>query len=90
MTAVANVALRDCVRFRSMGDECVVLVQDDGKVLLVNELGGLVLQMLREGVPVVEIPGRIAAEFEVEEAVAARDVAEYLASLRDNGVVVEV
>ena len=54
-----------------------------------NAVGALILEKLRTNTSREEIVAAICAEFEIDEATARADVAEFLQTLRENGVLIE-
>lgn len=81
-------ARRD-VRFRTIGEEGVVIRQEAGEVLVVNEVGARVLSLL-DGERTVEVVlATLAEEFEVEREKLRADLAAYLRELLLNGVIEE-
>ena len=83
-------ALRPDVRFRRVAEEAVVLAQDQGEVLVLNEVGARVLELI-DGRKAAEewLPG-LLVEYGVEEAALRSDVARYLGELLDGGVIATV
>lgn len=80
---------RSDVRYRQIDGEAVVLRQDAGETLVLNEAGALILDLLAKGRPVEEIAAALAAEFEVEEKQALSDVLVFAAELEAAGVLEE-
>jgi hypothetical protein len=78
-------ARRD-IRFRTIGEEGVVIRQEAGEVLVVNEVGARVLALLDGRCSVDALVARLAEEFEVDAAVLRRDLAAYLEELLAGGV----
>jgi hypothetical protein len=78
------------VRFRIVADEGVVIRQQAAEVLVVNEVGARLLQLLDGKRSLAQVRARLAAEFEVEPAELERDVAAYVDALIAAGVVEEV
>lgn len=83
----ARLGLCSDVRFRRVADEAVIIRQDAGEVLVVNELGARVLEML-EGPGAVsydELVDRLSREYEQAESLPS-DILEFLVELVDSGV----
>ena len=78
---------RSDVRFRTVVDEAVVLRQEAAEVLVLNEVGGRILELLDGKRRVSDIAVALSAEFDVESATAAAEVATFVAELRDAGIV---
>jgi coenzyme PQQ synthesis protein D (PqqD) len=56
-------------------------------IFTLNEVGTRIWQLLDRPLTVDQMAGEIAGEHEVEPAVAARDVAEFLATLEGRGLI---
>ena len=78
---------RSDVRYRNVGGEGVVILQDAGEVLAVNELGVRVLELMDESLSIAEIVGRLLEEFDAERADVEEDVSEFVRELLEIGVV---
>ena len=67
------------VRFRNFPPECVVLKQSSGEVLVVNEVGGRVLELLKAGATSeADMVDSLVREYDVAPGVLAQDVATFL------------
>lgn len=86
MNAGARFRPRADVRFRLIAGEAVVLRQEAGETLVLNEVGARLLQLIAQGHDAAELPGRIAAEFAVESDDAAADTARFVDELLAAGV----
>ena len=75
------------VRFRTVLDEGVVIKQDNAEVLVLNEVGARVLELLDGSRTVAEVEAALAAEFDASPATIAGDVEAYLAQLLAAGIV---
>jgi DNA-directed RNA polymerase delta subunit len=75
------------VRFRRVADEAVVLRQDAGEVLALNEVGTQVLELIGEGLTVPAIVDRLLEEYEVARAELEADIAAFVQELLDSGVI---
>ena len=84
--------LRKCAdaRYRNIGGEGIVVRQNAGEVLVLNDVGVRVLELLAAGGPVAGALETLAAEYEVDRAVLAQDVVAYLQELLEAGVVERV
>ena len=82
--------LRRDVRFRRLGDEAVVIRQDDGEVLVLNELGGRVLEWIQSHEGRELHFGRLLedlqAEFDVSRSILESDTSRFLDELIAAGV----
>ena len=81
---------RSDVRFRVVGDEGVVLLQDAGEVLAINGVGARIFEHLQAGLDVDSIVDRLSKEFDVERKVLAEDTDGFLSELFDGGVIERV
>jgi hypothetical protein len=72
---------RSDVRFRRLHPEAVVLRQEESEVMVLNEVGGRVLELLASGSTVGEATALLAAEFAVERDALERDLADFVGEL---------
>lgn len=77
---------RSDVRYRQIDGEAVVLRQDAGETLVLNEAGSLILDCLAKGRTAAEAAGALAAAFEVSEEEALADVEAFAAELESAGI----
>ncbi|MEM6702125.1 MAG: PqqD family protein [Acidobacteriota bacterium] len=85
-----SVRLRRDVRFRVVGDEAIVIRQRAAEVLVLNEVGARILQLL-EGEPNLdELVDSLAQEFEAERSQLQADAVAFVAELVEAGVLEEV
>lgn len=82
-----SLAVSPGVRFRSIQDEAVVVLQGTSEVLALNPVGARVLALVAAGRSEAEMVDSITAEFEVEPALARQDVARFLVELLKVGVI---
>lgn len=85
----AVLALRQDVRFRRVADEGVVLVQEDGRVLGVNDSGARVLELMDGRRTLREIVDVLEREVAAERTAIEADVAAFVARLREARALVE-
>ncbi|MEN8164589.1 MAG: PqqD family protein [Acidobacteriota bacterium] len=78
--------LKSDVRYRSIADEGIVLLQDEGEVLVVNGVGVRIVELIGEGTTLPQILDTLEAEYDVEPTQLKTDVNTYLAELEDAGV----
>lgn len=78
--------LRSAARYRVVGGQAVVVVQDAGEALVLNEVGSRILELVDGKRRVAEIVAAMLTEFEVEAEVLDRDVRQHLGDLVDAGV----
>jgi hypothetical protein len=77
------IQLSDRVRYRTVGDEGVMVHLESGRVLVVNEVGIHCVQALgRQPMTVAELADAVAREFAVEAGQARADVAAFLDQMR--------
>lgn len=79
--------IKKAVRYRIVDREAVVVRQDSGEVMVLNEVGARVLALLAEGLSPDRIARRIPEEFEVSPEEAGRDVIQYVDELLEAGVI---
>lgn len=82
-TAVLN---RD-VRWRRIDEEAVVVNQDSGEVLVLNELGSRVLQLVEERRSVGGMIDLLLQEYDVGRDRLEEDVLRYLGDLERTGII---
>ena len=85
----AVLALRKDVRFRRVADEGVVLVQEDGRVLGVNDSGARVLELMDGRRTLREIVDVLGREVDAERTAIEADVAAFVVRLREARALVE-
>jgi PAS domain-containing protein len=85
----AVLALRKDVRFRRVADEGVVLVQEDGRVLGVNDSGARVLELMDGRRTLREIVDVLEREVAAERTAIEADVAAFVVRLREARALVE-
>ena len=88
MIATAMV-LKRCAdtRYRNIGGEGVVVRQTASEVLVLNEIGVRVLELLEAALPVSGLLDALDAEYEIDRPTLERDVLVYLQELVDAGVI---
>ena len=83
------VGLSSRVRFRAVGEEGVVVHVESGRVVVLNATGLHVVKQLEQGSRTpAQLADSLAAEFAVEPADAAADVAAFLAELDADRILV--
>lgn len=69
------------VRYRAVGEDGVVVHLDNGRVLVVNDVGLRIIELLAEPVSRTAIVARLTEEFEVTVERAEEDLEHYLGEL---------
>ena len=77
------------VRYRQVADEGIVLRQQAGEVLVLNEVGVRVVTLLDKGLAPPGIVARLVEEFDAEPGCLAADVADFMTELAAAGVIEE-
>lgn len=78
-------------RFRTVGDEGVVVRLDAAEVVAVNGIGATILELMRDGTKsLCEIADAVAKSFDVDFSTAAVDTAAFADELAAAGVVERV
>ncbi|MEM9407989.1 MAG: PqqD family protein [Acidobacteriota bacterium] len=85
-----SVRLRRDVRFRVVGDEAIVIRQRAAEVLVLNEVGARILQLLEVEPNLDELVDSLAQEFEAERSQLQADAVAFVAELVEAGVLEEV
>lgn len=75
------------VRFRTVLDEGVVIKQDTAEVLVLNEVGARVLELLDGTRTVADVETTLASEFDAAPSDLGDDLAGYLQELLAAGLV---
>lgn len=88
----ATTVFRKCsdARYRNIGGEGIVVRQTAGEVLVLNDVGVRVLDLLATGGPVHSVVDALAADYEVDTATAEHDVLAYAQELLEAGVIERV
>jgi hypothetical protein len=81
--------LRPDVRFRRVADEGIVLCQKAGDVLVVNEVGARIVELLGSGTNLPDVLARLEEEFDAEPGRLASDLDGFVHELRVAGVIEE-
>lgn len=79
--------VRTDVRYRLIREEAVVLKQEEGETLVLNEVASRILQLLDEERSIHEISEQLLTEFQVETEELFADVAGFVEELAEAGVV---
>ena len=77
------------VRFRLVGAEGVVIRQRAAEVVVVNEVGARVLQLVQDGVRRTKMHSLLLDEFEADASVLVADVDSFLRELVAAGILAE-
>lgn len=76
-----SISLSSQVRYRAVGDEGVLVHLENGRVVVVNEVGLHIVQRLKNPTTRGDLAKSIAAEFEVSSHQAVEDLDSFLAEL---------
>jgi hypothetical protein len=77
---------KEGLNWREIDGEVIVLDVQRSHYLNLNPAGSLMWLMLAEGATEPQLVDRLTQEFEVDEQTAREDVASFLASCRENGL----
>jgi hypothetical protein len=77
---------RPDARYRNIGGEGIVVRQAAGEVLVLNEVGVRVLDLVASGKTAGDIVSALAAEYDVDLPTLERDVPGYIQELVDAGI----
>ncbi len=83
-----TVKLHSYIRWRKVGNEGVVLNQDEGEVLVLNELGVRIVELFEQGLSLDLLHARLLAEYDVDATVLDTDINRYIDELIKANVVV--
>ena len=78
-----RISLNTRVRFRELGEEGVVVQMDSGRVVVVNQVGLRIIQLLSDSRSMDELVTTIHTEFEVTRENAHEDIVVFLDDLDD-------
>ena len=83
-----TIRLSGRLRYRAVGDEGVLVHLENGRVLVVNEVGLHIVQALgRQAMTPAALADSVVREFEVDAVSARADVAVFLDQLRGEQVI---
>ncbi|MCA9603869.1 MAG: PqqD family protein [Myxococcales bacterium] len=74
-------------RFRVLGGEGVVILQKAAEVLVTNECGARILELLVEGRPVGQVVDIVCDEYEIDEKTANADIVQFVDELMNAGAI---
>lgn len=77
------------VRFRVVGDEAVIVLQERAEVIALNEVGASLLSLLDARRSFGDLLEALLEEYDVDRESLASDLSMFLSELRDAGVVEE-
>jgi len=78
--------LRTDVRHSRVGDEGVILRQDDAEVLVVNDVAARIVELIDSHRSLDDVIRVLEQEYEVDRATLENDVIHYASTLLDSGV----
>ena len=78
--------LRPDARYRLVGGQAVVVVQEAGEALVLNEVGSRILELVDGRRRIAEIVATMREEYDVSAAELERDVRHHLDELAEAGV----
>jgi hypothetical protein len=77
------------VRFRVIGDEGVVVLQEEAEVIALNEVGASIFSLLDARRSLGEVLEALLDEYDVDRESLASDLSTFVSELRDVGIVEE-
>lgn len=78
--------LSDQVRHRSVGEDGVLVHLQNGRVIVVNEVGLYIIQLLQNPITAVMMVESISAEFDVSLLQAESDLSSFLSELDQENI----
>ena len=78
-----KISLASRVRHRAVGEDGVLVNLDSGRVIVVNEVGLYIVQVLDQAMSRKELAASVAAEFDVSADQAEADLDRFLGQLDD-------
>ncbi len=89
MTHSSVWATRGDVRYRLVGTEAVVVQQRQAEVMVLNEVGARILDLLAAKPTVTGLLDTLATEFDIDRKQLERDVCAFLEELSEAGIIEE-
>ena len=80
------IALDDNILFRRVAGEGVVVDQRRAEVIVVNEVGLRVLELLREKVSLEDIVAKVSDEFDAQPETVEADVLRFIDQIAERGM----
>ena len=90
ITVDSVVVLQPDIRYRVVDDEGVIVRQQMGEILVVNNVGACFLRLVDGERSIVKIANNIAELFEVDSKTLLDDLVDFAVSLEDAGVIAKV
>ena len=81
-----SISLTSRVRYRAVGEDGVLVHFDNGRVMVVNEVGLCIVQLLDKLITRKDLAACVAAEFDVSAHQAEADLDLFLAELDEEQV----
>ena len=78
--------LKSDVRYRVIDDEAIIVCQDRGEIIAVNEVGRLVLDAVDGKTSIAAMIGMLASSYDVPVKTLQEDVLEFIAEMLHSGV----
>lgn len=85
LTSVLRV--RSDVRFRRVGDESVAVRQQAGEVMVLNGVGGRILELIDGERPLSSFAHALEREFEVDRATLEQELLRFASELEESGLI---
>ena len=82
----SRIGLSPTVRHRAVGEDGVLVHLESGRVIVVNEVGLYIIQLLVKSMSSQELVDSIVAEFEVSNEQAQIDLDTFLEELNDEQI----
>ncbi|HOX22029.1 MAG TPA: PqqD family protein [Elusimicrobiales bacterium] len=76
------------ISWRQVGDEVVLLNTRTSSYYSLNPTGVRIWNLLAKGMPLEQIPAELASDYGITDAVAKKDVAELIKSLKDEKIII--
>ena len=78
------------IRFRKVADEGIVVLIDEGEVLVVNDVGIRFVELVDQGLNYGDILAQLTQEYNVEKMQLQKDVSVYCKELVQAGVLEQI
>ncbi|MFT6155983.1 MAG: signal transduction histidine kinase [Neolewinella sp.] len=86
LSATDKLCLSAQVRHRAVGEDGVLVHLQNGRVIVVNEVGQHIVQLLQNPISTMSITESISAKFDVTPQQAESDITKFLAELDQENI----
>lgn len=87
MNPQAHYSIAGSTRFRRIADQGVIIAQEPGEALVVNDTGMRILELIQDGLTLSGVAAAMAAEYGAPLADVTVDIESYLDEMLKAGVI---